>query len=153
MKRFSFSLEKVQNLKEFKKKQAEMELGKALQEEAKIQNTLDMLAQKKIDTIKAADEMKDIHSLYSVQHYFALLDERKEIALEELTRAKVLTDEKRAAMEQTMREVKAIENFKELKKAEWKKQQLQEEENAIDEIVTSKYNRTVDTTEMQDGYK
>lgn len=153
MKRFSFSLEKVQNLKEFKKKQAEMELGKALQEEAKIQNTLDMLAQKKIDTIKAADEMKDIHSLYSVQHYFALLDERKEIALEELTRAKVLTDEKRAAMEQAMREVKAIENFKELKKAEWKKQQLQEEENAIDEIVTSKYNRTVDTTEMQDGYK
>lgn len=153
MKRFSFSLEKVQNLKEFKKKQAEMELGKALQEEAKIQNTLDMLAQKKIDTIKAADEMKDIHSLYSVQHYFALLDERKEIALEELTRAKVLTDEKRAAMEKAMREVKAIENFKELKKAEWKKQQLQEEENAIDEIVTSKYNRTVDATEMQDGYK
>lgn len=141
MKKFNFSLEKVQNLKEFKKKQAEMELGKAVQEEAKIQNTLDMIARKKVDTIRAADEMKDIGSLYSVQHYFSLLEERKEIAVEELTRAKVVTDEKRAAMERAMREVKAIENFKEMKKAEWKKEQQKEEENAIDEIVTSKYNR------------
>lgn len=141
MKRFNFSLEKVQNLKEFKKKQAEMELGKAVQEETKIQNTLDMIARKKVDTIRAADEMKDIGSLYSVQHYFSLLEERKEIAVEELTRAKVVTDEKRAAMERAMREVKAIENFKEMKKAEWKKEQQKEEENAIDEIVTSKYNK------------
>lgn len=141
MKKFNFSLEKVQNLKEFKKKQAEMELGKAVQEETKIQNTLDMIARKKVDTIRAADEMKDIRSLYSVQHYFSLLEERKEIAVEELTRAKVVTDEKRAAMERAMREVKAIENFKEMKKAEWRKEQQKEEENAIDEIVTSKYNR------------
>lgn len=141
MKRFNFSLEKVQNLKEFKKKQAEMELGKAVQEETKIQNTLDMIARKKVDTIRAADEMKDIGSLYSVQHYFSLLEERKEIAVDELTRAKVVTDEKRAAMERAMREVKAIENFKEMKKAEWKKEQQKEEENAIDEIVTSKYNK------------
>lgn len=141
MKKFNFSLEKVQNLKEFKKKQAEMELGKAVQEETKIQNTLDMIARKKVDTIRAADEMKDIRSLYSVQHYFFLLEERKEIAVEELTRAKVVTDEKRAAMERAMREVKAIENFKEMKKAEWRKEQQKEEENAIDEIVTSKYNR------------
>lgn len=141
MKKFNFSLEKVQNLKEFKKKQAEMELGKAVQEETKIQNTLDMIARKKVDTIRAADEMKDIGSLYSVQHYFSLLEERKEIAVEELTRAKVVTDEKRAAMERAMREVKAIENFKEMKKAEWRKEQQKEEENAIDEIVTSKYNR------------
>lgn len=141
MKRFNFSLEKVQNLKEFKKKQSEMELGKAVQEETKIQNTLDMIARKKVDTIRAADEMKDIGSLYSVQHYFSLLEERKEIAVDELTRAKVVTDEKRAAMERAMREVKAIENFKEMKKAEWKKEQQKEEENAIDEIVTSKYNK------------
>lgn len=141
MKKFNFSLEKVQNLKEFKKKQAEMELGKAVQEEAKIQDTLDMIARKKVDTIRAADEMKDIGSLYSVQHYFSLLEERKEVAIENLTRAKVVTDEKRAAMERAMREVKAIENFREMKKSEWKKEQQKEEENTIDEIVTSKYNR------------
>lgn len=141
MKKFNFSLEKVQNLKEFKKKQAEMELGKAVQEESKIQDTLDMIARKKVDTIRAADEMKDIGSLYSVQHYFSLLEERKEVAIENLTRAKVVTDEKRAAMERAMREVKAIENFREMKKSEWKKEQQKEEENTIDEIVTSKYNR------------
>lgn len=141
MKKFNFSLEKVQNLKEFKKKQAELELGKAVQEETKIQNTLDMIAQKKVDTIRAADEMKDISALYSVQHYFSLLDERKETALENLARAKAVTDEKRAAMERAMREVKAIDNFKEMKKSEWKKECQKEEENAIDEIVTSKYNK------------
>ncbi len=140
MKRFNFSLEKVQSLKEFKKKQAEIELGKAVQEEAKIQSTLDQIALSKVNAIKSANETKDIRSLYCVQHYFALLDQQKEIAIEDLTRAKVVTDEKRAEMEKCMREVKAIENFKEIKKSEWKKQILQEEENTIDEIVTSKYN-------------
>lgn len=140
MKRFSFSLEKVESLKEFKKKQAELELGKAVQEEAKIQNSLDAIALAKANAVKSANEAKDIRSLYSVQHYFSLLEQQKEIAIEDLTRAKVVTDEKRAEMEKCMREVKAIENFKSLKKAEWKKQILQEEENTIDEIVTSKYN-------------
>lgn len=93
MKRFNFSLEKVQSLKEFKKKQAEIELGKAVQEEAKIQSTLDEIALSKVNAIKSADETKDIRSLYSVQHYFALLDQQKEIAIEDLTRAKVVTDE------------------------------------------------------------
>lgn len=141
MKRFNFSLEKVQNLKEFKKKEAELELGKAVQEETKIQNTLDMIAQKKADTIHAADEMKDIGSLYSVQHYFSLLEERKEVAVEELTRAKIVTEEKRKEMEHAMREVKAIENFRDMKKDEWKRENQKEEENAIDEIVTAKYNK------------
>lgn len=145
MKRFNFSLEKVQNLKEFKKKEAEIELGKAVQEETKIQNTLDMIAQKKVDTVHAADEMKDIQSLYSVQHYFSLLEQRKEVALEELTRAKVVTDEKREAMKNAMREVKAIENFREAKVAEWKRENQKEEENAIDEIVTAKYNKKIDS--------
>ncbi len=140
MKRFSFSLEKVESLKEFKKKQAELELGKAVQEEAKIQNSLDAIALAKVNAVKSANEAQDISSLYSVQHYFSLLEQQKEIAIEDLTRAKVVTDEKRAEMEKCMREVKAIENFKSLKKAEWKKQILQEEENTIDEIVTSKYN-------------
>ncbi|MBQ0051442.1 MAG: flagellar export protein FliJ [Treponema sp.] len=141
MKRFEFPLEKIQSLREFKKKQAEIELGKAVQEETKIQDTLNMIAQSRVQTMQAADQMKDINSLYNAQLYFQLLDARKEEMIEELTRAQLVTEEKRGEMEKAMRDCKVLENYKAVKKAEWKKQMLLEEENAIDEIVTSKYNR------------
>lgn len=140
MKKFDFSLEKIQNLREFKKKQAEIELGKAVQEESKIQNTLNLIAESKVQTISAADQMRDINSLYSAQQYFVYLEQQKEIALENLTRAKVLTEEKREIMKKCMKDCKVIENYKEVKYAEWKKEMLKEEENNIDDIVTSKNN-------------
>lgn len=139
MKKFSFTLQKVLDLREFEKKQAQTELGKAVAVETKIQNTLDLIAEQRVKSIKAADQMRDIKNLYNVNQYFQLLNQRKEIMLEELTKAKVVTEEKREVMREAMKKVKVLETLKEHRKDAWKKQVQLEEDNEIDELVTSRY--------------
>ena len=84
MKRFSFSLQKVLDFREFERKQAEAELGKAVSEETKIQDTLNLIARQKVETVTSADEVHDLHALYGINQYFALLNQRKEKLLEEV---------------------------------------------------------------------
>lgn len=138
MKKFNFSLQKVLDFREFEKKQAEAELGKALAEETKIQNTLDMIAESRASTVKAADSLTDINEIFAVQNYFRLLEQQKEQALVSLTEAKIITDEKRDVMREKMQKCRALENLRDARKSEWKKQNLKDEENAIDDIVTAK---------------
>lgn len=139
MKKFSFSMQKILDLREFEKKQAESELSKAVAEETRIQDLLNDVAQKRAYSVSAADRMNDILSLYNVNQYFNLLEQKKEQLLNELTQAKLVTEEKREIMRDKMQKCKVLENLKENRKLAWKKQMMKEEENAIDEIVTSRF--------------
>ncbi len=140
MKRFSFSLQKVLDFREFEKKQAETELGKAVAEETKIENNLELIAKQRVETVATADGVHDINALYGINQYFQLLDQRKEKLLEDLTKAKLVTEEKRDVMREAMKKCKVLENLKEQRMAVWKKDEAKREENEIDDIVTSKYN-------------
>ena len=141
MKRFNFSLQKVLDFREFEKKQAEAELGKAVAEETKIQNTLDMIAKQHASSVVAADSMKDINDMLYVQNYFRLLDYQKEQALTALAQAQVITEEKRDVMRNAMKNCKVLENLRDSRKDAWKKENIKAEENTIDDIVTSKYSK------------
>ena len=139
MKKFNFSLQKVLDFREFEKKQAEAELGKAVAEETKIKDTLDLIAREHVSSVKAADESHDLSSMFAVQQYFRLLSQQKEDALQSLAQAQVITEEKRDLMRQAMQKCKALENLKDKRKADWKKANQKAEENEIDDIVTSRY--------------
>ncbi|MBQ8679871.1 MULTISPECIES: flagellar export protein FliJ [unclassified Treponema] len=141
MKKFNFSLQKVLDFREFEKKQAEAELGKAVAEETKIQNTLDMIAKQHASSVVAADSMKDINDMLYVQNYFRLLDYQKEQALTALAQAQVITEEKRDVMRNAMKNCKVLENLRDSRKDAWKKENIKAEENTIDDIVTSKYSK------------
>lgn len=140
MKRFNFSLQKVLDFREFEKKQAQIELGKAVAEETKIQNTLDMIAQAHASTVRTADETKDVGGLMAAQNYFRLLNQQKEEALMNLAQAQLITEEKREAMREAMKNCKVLENLRDKRKSAWKKENLKAEENEIDDIVTAKWN-------------
>lgn len=140
MKRFVFSMQKVLDLREFEKKQAEAELSKAIAEENRIEETLKMVASQKAQTISASNEMKDISGLYGANQFMRLLEQRKETLLQELTEAQMITEQKREVMREAMQKVKVLEKLKENRLKDWKKESLREEENVIDEIVTSKGN-------------
>ena len=139
MKRFNFSLQKVLDFREFEKKQAEAELGKAVAEETKIQNTLEMIAQAHASSVKLADSTKDLSGMLAAQNHFRLLSQQKEEALMSLAQAQVITEEKREIMREKMKNCKVLENLREKRRDVWKKENLKEEENAIDDIVTSKF--------------
>lgn len=139
MKKFNFSLQKVLDFREFEKKQAETELGKAVAEETKIQDTLELIANAHVSTVKASDSTHDVSELFAAQNYFRLLSQQKEQALTALAQAQVITEEKRDAMREAMKNCKVLENLRDARKSAWKKANQKEEENQIDDIVTSKY--------------
>lgn len=143
MKAFSFSLQKILDLREFQKKQAQVELGKAVSEETRIQKNLDNIAKSRVEATKMADSMTNLFDLYNANIYFKFLDQQKEKSLAELAEAKMVTDAKRDVMRSAMQKCKALENLKERRKSSWLKEANLEEENAIDEIVTGKFGNKV----------
>lgn len=143
MKKFNFSLQKVLDFREFQKKQAEAELGKAAAEEAKIQNTIDSITASYAQSVKIADGTRDIAGLLYAQNYFKLLNQQKEEALMELAQAQTVTEEKRDQMREAMKNCKVLENLRDKRKSDWKKENLRAEEIEIDDIVTSKYGESL----------
>lgn len=139
MKKFEFSLQKVLDFREFQKKQAEAELGKAAGEEAKIQRTLDAVAECRMRTVLETDNMHNIFDLYNASCYFALLDQRRDQLNEELVKAKIIADKKREIMREAMKRCKVLETLREHRINAWKKEQIKAEEDAIDDIVTSRF--------------
>ena len=138
MKRFAFPLQKVLDFRLFEKKQAEAELGRAVAEETRIEDTLEMIARARAQSVSAADAAKDVAGMFAVQNYFRLLDQRKEESLTALAQAQVITEEKREIMREKMRGCRALENLRDKRAADWKKENLKAEENDIDDIVTAK---------------
>ena len=139
MKRFNFSLQKVLDYREFEKQQAQAELGKAVAVETQIQKTLDMIAEFRAKSVLEADKMKDLNSLFSVNQYFQLLNQRRDEMTEELAKAKVVTNQKRMVMIEAMKKVKVLETLRDRRQDAWKREQLKIEEDQIDDMVTSRY--------------
>lgn len=141
MKRFAFSLQKVLDFREFERKQAETELGKAVAEETKIQNTLNMVAQSRAQTVQQADLIHDAIELYGVHQYLELLDAQKEMLLEQLAQARIVTEAKREVMRKAMQKTKVLEKLRDKRLESWKKENQKSEELQTDDIVTAKFSR------------
>lgn len=143
MKKFSFSMQKVLDLREFERKQAEADLGRALAAENAIRQALELVARQHVSAVAAADSMTDVHELYGVNQYFALLAQRKERLLCDLAQAQLVSEQKREVMREAMKKCKVLEQLRESRLAAWKKERLSEEELAIDDIVTSRFEPSI----------
>ncbi|WP_296665100.1 MULTISPECIES: flagellar export protein FliJ [unclassified Treponema] len=138
MKKFSFSMQKILDLRIFEQRQAEIELGKANAEVARIQGELDSIAKRKVSTIKNFDTNTDFLIQAEIQSFFFMLEQKKEKFLEELATAQIAADEKREVVRNAMQKVKVLEKLKENKFRQWKKDSLKAEELAADDIVTAR---------------
>jgi flagellar FliJ protein len=78
--------------------------------------------------------------MLAAQNYFRLLSQQKEQALMNLAQAQVITEEKREKMREAMKNCKVLENLRDKRMSDWKKENFKAEENEIDDIVTSKWN-------------
>ena len=122
MQKFVFNMQKILNLRKFEEKQAQAELGKAVSAEARIQDTLDLLAEQNVQTVKNSKGIKDV--------------------LEELAQAQLETEQKREKMKDAMLKVKALEKLKEARQRDWALENKRKEEKELDDIVNSKQFRT-----------
>lgn len=141
MKKFKFSLEKVLSLREFEEKQAQIELGKAQSVVNDLNNQLKYIASEKIKTNEARANSSDLSFLMSIENYMNGLEYKKELLLEELAKAQLVLEEKRAIVVEAIKKRKTLEKLKEKQLEAYKKEYNLEEEKILDEISTSKFSK------------
>ena len=128
MKKFSFELEKVLEYRNFEKQEAEAELAKALAEEARIKENLEMIAQQFVVSNQSVNSTSSFDDIIAQSRYKNLLNYQKEELLKELTQANIITEEKRSILQECMKKTIALEKLKE-----------RITENGIDYILVGDY--------------
>lgn len=134
MKKFTFELQDVLDLRTFQQEQAENELGKALAVEYEIQNNLNLLAQKIVEARNAANESRDFRDFYSLNQFIHATDVKKEALLNDLAQAKLVTSEKRAALAECMKKTTALEKLKEIQQTEYKEEIKKKQKKQLSEL-------------------
>lgn len=140
MKKFVFELEQLLNLRKYEQDQAQIELGKAVQEEQRIQAGLDALAQQYVATKRLAAGQTDFSVISQSQQFYQFIKQEQEKLMSDMAKAKIVTDEKRALFNKAMQRHESIKKLKERQFAAFKDEQKKLEAKALDDIVTSKYN-------------
>jgi flagellar FliJ protein len=134
MKRFFFSLEKLLSLREFREKEAELALGKAISARDSIKLQLEEIAQKRVTASSERKITASIQDLVSVEHYIARLDIQKEKLLEEIVKAELVVEKMRGKYLEATRDRQVISKLKEKKQAVWYKDMLEDEASVLDDM-------------------
>lgn len=137
MKKFSYSLQKILDLRNFELDQAQMELGRVNAQIANVNNQLKAVAAQKFNATKAADSTNDFSLHVQTQDFFIYLDQRKDALLAELVQLEMIAEQKREVVREAMKKVKVLEKLKEKKYEAWKNEYQHQEELAVDDVVTS----------------
>jgi flagellar FliJ protein len=132
MKRFKFSLEKVLELRAYRGREAEIELGRAIAILTEIENRIFNLAQERI---KAAGERFSQGSgrIQDYDRYILRLDKTRDHLLEDAARAELKAAEAREAYLAASRERKVIDKLRERRQDEYRRKMLAEEIKTLDD--------------------
>ncbi len=139
MKKFIFELEEILSVRTFEQQQAEVELGKALAEEQRIQNQLDNLAMNQIKTQKEMKGSTNFLDIANASQFYTYVRNQKEKLLSELTQAKIITEEKRNILKSAIQKTDALKDLKEQQFSEFKEEAKRREQIEMDNIVTGRF--------------
>ncbi len=141
MKRFAFSMQKILDVREFAERQARIELGRAVAEVNRINGELEAVAQEKVRMLHLDQRQISFNEFVVRENYMKRLELTKERLLEELAAAQLVVDEKRAAFADAMTQRKVLSNLREKQLVQYRKAALAAEDNAVDDMVTSRFGR------------
>ncbi len=141
MAKFRFELQDILEARKFEQTQAENELGIALSAEREIQEKIDALAEQKILSEKSVKDTKDFSQIVSANNFSAFVREQTEFLLEEMTKAKIVSEQKREILKKAMQKVNSLERLRDFQKEEFKAEQKKKSAKLIGGIVSSKYAR------------
>jgi flagellar FliJ protein len=144
MKKFAFSMDKILGLREFREKEARLDLGRAMGEVARLQNNLEATAANRTAALRELSSLANnrgafreadlILSLATVQNYLVRLGLTQERLLEEKAAADLAADEKRTAFTEAMKNRIVLSNLKDRRHAEYRRELRRAEDAALDEI-------------------
>lgn len=133
MKRFSFNLQKLLQLREFEEKNAKTALAAAVSEAERIKNELKSIAVERVRVNKTRNENVDTLFLITLEHYVNRLDVRKEELLENLAEAELLIEQRRAVFAAAMQKRSVLDKLKEKQYLSWRKENAKAEESALED--------------------
>ena len=145
MKRFSFKLEKVLKLREFREEQTRIELGQAVGVLSGIENDIKHTAQAKnsaamqrfssvnagMNTYSPASGRLD---MLAWDHYIARLNVETEQLLKKAAEAELVVEEKREIYLSASRDLKVLEKLKEKRKKEYRREYFVAETRELDDL-------------------
>ncbi|MBR5965329.1 MAG: flagellar export protein FliJ [Treponema sp.] len=140
MKKFVFELEQLLNLRKYEQDQAQIELGKAVQVEQQIQDGLDQLAQQYVATKELTKGQTDFGQIARTQQFYNFIKQQQEKLFNDMAKAKIVTEEKRALFNAAMQKYESIKKLKERQYEAFKADQKKLGAKATDDIVAFKYN-------------
>ncbi len=135
MKRFTFSMQKVLDLRNFQLDQAQADLGKIIAQINQRNLQLKELAEKKVLVTRRTDASSNVSDYFATDAYFKLLEQTKERLLQEIVTLEMQAQPKREVVRECMKKVKVLEELKKKRYAQWKKEVEKEEELSLEEVV------------------
>jgi len=141
MKKFRFELKDVLQFRKFERQQAEIELGKALAVEREIQDKLDNLAAQQVEVAEKSKGSKDFQDIANAYRFYDFVRAQTEYLMNEMSKAKIVSDEKREILRAAMQKDDALERLKDEQLEEYRNAEILEADNIIDDIVTARFRK------------
>ncbi|MGL4986114.1 MAG: flagellar export protein FliJ, partial [Treponemataceae bacterium] len=141
MKKFSFSLQKILELREYEENKSEIELARALSHAEKIKQEMADIDQQFMRTQENARTNFSMHSYSVIDQFLTKLNYRKDELMILLENAHKVIAEKQKIMHEAMKNRKIITTLKEHKLKEHKKILQQEEDYFLDDIASTLFEK------------
>ena len=148
MKRFRFNLEKVLELRQYREEEAKNELGRAISVLTAIENNIKQNALVHSQAVhqrftgladsggnlSAAGMTAAAASMLAWDTYILRLEQEAERLMEEAAKAEMVVEEKRNLYLEASRELKVMENLKEKREKEYRKEFFAAETRELDDM-------------------
>jgi len=141
MKRFTFKLQKILKLREFREEECKIELGLAISNLNMIENEIKETAVKRYNA--ASRRFADLNEIGVWENYILRLDQEKEHLMERAAKAEIIVEEKRAQYLEASKDLKALEKLKEKREKEYRKEAADYQMKEIDDLTAARYEADV----------
>lgn len=141
MKKFEFELEEILNIRRFEQQQAEVELGKALAEEKKVQDKIDNLAMQQVTVKQQMKGCTNFSDIINANQFYAFVKKQTDFLLNQMAELKLVSEQKRDVLRNAMQKTDSLEKLKEQQLEEYKAEVKRIEKLELDNIVTTRYKK------------
>ncbi|MDY4767012.1 MAG: flagellar export protein FliJ [Treponema sp.] len=139
MKKFEFELEEILNIRRFEQQQAEVELGKALAEEKKVQDKIDNLAMQQVTVKQQMKGCTNFSDIINANQFYSFVKKQTDFLLNQMAELKLVSEQKRDVLRNAMQKTDSLEKLKEQQLEEYKAEVKRIEQLELDNIVTTRY--------------
>ena len=138
MKKFTFPLEDVMKYREYLQNEAELALGKAMAVEHGIQMKLDEVASQYASLAETMRGSTDFNGIARANDFYAFLDQQKDYLLEKMAEAKLVSEQKRKAMQEAMQKTEGLHKLRERQFDEYKDAEMSEANDIADDVTNAR---------------